>query len=681
MRRANRDLEKSAARSFLQACRCAVIVWVLPVLIFAASGLAADTTPPAPPSTPDMTAATDSGSSDTDNITKIDAPTFTGTAEANATVTLTSSVDGEIGEESADGAGNWTITSSTLSPVDHDITATATDAAGNTSDLSDLLDIIIDTEPPVITPPDDLTEECSGDVPAPAGDRGEYLALGGAAVSDNCTPEEDLTVTHVGDVPATASCGGTIERTYRATDLAGNTADALQTITVEDTTLPTIDCPDDLYLLCDHETNADDIQDWLDEATATDNCTPSPSIVNDYAGLAGGCGSGTGSALVTFTATDDCGNASTCQATVTVLPDTEAPGFEDPPEDALITYEVYRSLGIPTFTASDACDATATVTYRGETGAHRGAAYTLERRWEARDDCGNTAEHEQAITVVVVPEDVTVRIGDPIDPEYTGTIQAIGNRFIETEVEYADSVRSGCPTRIVRTWTVRDVDDWDREIEVDQVISVVDDRPPALHVGVGLAAEGLQLEAHSDEPLASLPAVELLMAGVATPVTVHSADATTWRGSLAVPLPSRGRITATAEDSCGTPGAVEARWALDRIAGAPGATWRLDAGAATFEAVLGPAIEGAPVVMTAHFGRGDGGAAGWTVRIDMAPSAWEALARATVRVGYDPTALPADVDEPSLVVRVWAPGATGWTTLEGGGIDLGAHTIEAALID
>ena len=40
------------------------------------------------PSTPDLVAASDSGLSSTDNITKVTTPTFTGTAEAGSTVTL-----------------------------------------------------------------------------------------------------------------------------------------------------------------------------------------------------------------------------------------------------------------------------------------------------------------------------------------------------------------------------------------------------------------------------------------------------------------------------------------------------------------------------------------------------------------------------------------------------------------
>src|SRR5262249_33706993 len=47
-----------------------------------------DTTAPSAPSTPDLTAASDSGSSSTDNITKVTTPTFSGTAEAGSTVTI-----------------------------------------------------------------------------------------------------------------------------------------------------------------------------------------------------------------------------------------------------------------------------------------------------------------------------------------------------------------------------------------------------------------------------------------------------------------------------------------------------------------------------------------------------------------------------------------------------------------
>lgn len=110
-----------------------------------------DATAPSAPSTPDMTAGTDSGMSDTDNTTSDTTPTFTGTAEANSTVTLISSVNGTVGTASADGSGNWSITASALNTGAHTVTATATDAAGNVSSASSGLSVNIDTTAPAIT--------------------------------------------------------------------------------------------------------------------------------------------------------------------------------------------------------------------------------------------------------------------------------------------------------------------------------------------------------------------------------------------------------------------------------------------------------------------------------------------------------------------------------------------------
>src|SRR5439155_4632306 len=46
------------------------------------------TFPPAPPSVPDLDSNSDTGSSNTDNITKITTPTFTGTADPGVKVTI-----------------------------------------------------------------------------------------------------------------------------------------------------------------------------------------------------------------------------------------------------------------------------------------------------------------------------------------------------------------------------------------------------------------------------------------------------------------------------------------------------------------------------------------------------------------------------------------------------------------
>ena len=77
----------------------------------------------------DLTAASDSGSSSTDNITSVTTPTFTGTAEAGSTVTI---FDGTTAVGSGTAvSGNYSITTSTLGQGSHTITAKGYDAKGN----------------------------------------------------------------------------------------------------------------------------------------------------------------------------------------------------------------------------------------------------------------------------------------------------------------------------------------------------------------------------------------------------------------------------------------------------------------------------------------------------------------------------------------------------------------------
>jgi large repetitive protein len=108
-----------------------------------------DTLAPSAPSTPSLAAASDSGASASDDITNVATPTFTGTAEAGATVKL---YDGatQVGSATADGSGNWSITTSTLAEGDHTLAAVAIDAAGNASTASGPLDVIIDTTAPTL---------------------------------------------------------------------------------------------------------------------------------------------------------------------------------------------------------------------------------------------------------------------------------------------------------------------------------------------------------------------------------------------------------------------------------------------------------------------------------------------------------------------------------------------------
>ena len=108
-----------------------------------------DTVAPSAPSTPDLLAASDSGVSNTDNITNVVRPTFSGTGENGATVTLRDGIT-LIGTGMVTG-GAWSITAITaLTKGANAVSATQTDAAGNISAPSAALNVTVDTTAPAV---------------------------------------------------------------------------------------------------------------------------------------------------------------------------------------------------------------------------------------------------------------------------------------------------------------------------------------------------------------------------------------------------------------------------------------------------------------------------------------------------------------------------------------------------
>ncbi|MEE8451409.1 MAG: Ig-like domain-containing protein, partial [Thermoguttaceae bacterium] len=100
------------------------------------------------PAALDLTDASDTGTSNIDNLTNDNTPTISADAETSAIVELLSSVQGPIGSAVANSPVS--ITTDLLSDGAHSITATATDVAGNASTESDPITVTIDTTPPAV---------------------------------------------------------------------------------------------------------------------------------------------------------------------------------------------------------------------------------------------------------------------------------------------------------------------------------------------------------------------------------------------------------------------------------------------------------------------------------------------------------------------------------------------------
>lgn len=109
-----------------------------------------DTTAPAAPTALRLTAETDTGSSQTDGITKDKTPTLAGTAEDGVAVSVF--IDEQFAGTA--GGGAWQFSPTELVDGVLNVTATAEDAAGNVSVASAIFRLTVDTQAP--QPPSNL---------------------------------------------------------------------------------------------------------------------------------------------------------------------------------------------------------------------------------------------------------------------------------------------------------------------------------------------------------------------------------------------------------------------------------------------------------------------------------------------------------------------------------------------
>lgn len=200
-------------------------------------------------------------------------------------------------------------------------TYTAIDLCGNVTE-DEMTITVIDTLPPTLTDlPEDLTLSC---------DAWPDFEATPPSASDNCDPEPQAGDTDTTITPGACPGNFTVALTFNYTDLSGNTASHVQTITVVDELPPS-------FTFVPESTTIDCTEDWPQPgddpslmATAEDLCGTTQITWADDT-LAGDC---PGSFVLqrTFTATDECGNSSTASTTITsedVTPPTILNALED----------------------------------------------------------------------------------------------------------------------------------------------------------------------------------------------------------------------------------------------------------------------------------------------------------------------------------------------------------------
>jgi len=323
-----------------------------------------------------------------------------------------------------------------------------------------------DTTTPVIACPGDITLECDQST--------DPSNTGTATASDNCG---SVTVIYSDNIiPGSCPDNYTIQRTWTATDECDNSSDCMQTITIQDTTPPVITCPSDITIECDEST----LPSNTGNASAVDNCDGSPDVTytdsRNY-----------GVITRTWTATDNCGNSSSCQQTITIL-DTTPPVINCPTDVTIECDQSTDPSNTGSATAIDNCDTNVTISYTdSETAGSCPQEKTISRTWHAEDDNGNYAECIQTITVedtttpvITCPGDITLECDQSTDPSNTGSATASDNCGAVT-VTYSDNIVSGnCPDNytIQRTWTA--TDECNNSSDCVQTITVQDTTPPAV---------------------------------------------------------------------------------------------------------------------------------------------------------------------------------------------------------
>ena len=265
------------------------------------------------------------------------------------------------------------------------VTWTATDGNGLTTAGAQNV-IVVDTTPPVVTAPTDVTVEADA--------IGSTVSIGTAAATDLV----DGAVAVSSNAPATFPLGLTVV-TWSATDAAGNTATATQNVTVVDTTAPVLTLPASVTA----EANGNPLSAvTIGSATATDIF--GATVTSDAPAAFP-----LGTTVVNWTATDPNGNSSTGTQSVTVV-DTTAPALTVPADVSAEANAVLSTVAIGAATATDlfavsvSSDAPATFPIG-----------TTVVNWTAVDANGNSSTATQNVAVVdttapllTVPADVRI---------------------------------------------------------------------------------------------------------------------------------------------------------------------------------------------------------------------------------------------------------------------------------
>jgi hypothetical protein len=390
----------------------------------------------------------------------------------------------------------------TTGSCDHDHTElrvwSTTDACGGHEVSIDQLVTYYDLTAPTLEGyVDDVTVECPNGLDKPH-----------VTANDNC--DYALTIDYDYDTTNHSCHQLSVEyRRWSATDLCGNTDYLTQTVTVVDTTPPTLIAYSTHAKVQCHNLKST----WHGSVTAQDDCEYDLTVKFTEEKIDGTCEDAY--TLIREWSAEDCsGNTATHTQTVSVH-DTIPPYFvTDAPSDETVTQDdVYSGAAVLfdpfSVEAADNC-ADPTVKYEEITlpiDYDCDYMYYRIRTWSIHDDCGNTDQMTQTIDMVDTtepelegPADITVEC-DSVPPPCD--VQLISDDY-QTTLTFREHREDGsCDMEylIIRKWTAADCAD--NVNIVTQTVTVIDSTPPVLT----RYPEDTTIECDCDE-LTSVPTVD-----------------------------------------------------------------------------------------------------------------------------------------------------------------------------
>jgi len=249
--------------------------------------------------------------------------------------------------------------------------------------------------------------------------------------------------------PAVVPGCGVFPITLTVTDWCGNTSICSTDIQTIEVVPPVIMCPPNVQRNC----NTNLTPAFTGFATATDNCMPAPTVT--WSDVIVGQMPCDGAIIRTWTATDACGNESTCVQTITVI-DNVPPVIVCPP-----TFSAECNGNFPpslsgTATATDNCTATSAIVI-----TFTDVLFTIfnpitfqtcddyiRRTWKATDQCGNMAT---CIQIISVHDDVKpVLTNCPQNITVTGTLNPQGLCTANVQVT-SPTVTDNCDPTVTLT--------------------------------------------------------------------------------------------------------------------------------------------------------------------------------------------------------------------------------------